>query len=296
MEYLDIVDEHDNVIGQEEKRRAHELGLRHRVVHVHVFRPDGKVILQRRSFKKEHGGGLIDASVGGHVQAGESYEDAAMREMHEELGITSAIVEGSYFEDICPPVENQHGYAFHCVHEGPVKTDPEETDEILILAPTEVAELIEQSPDEFTPGFRDSWKNFRLAKRPKAAVAAIAIQNGKVLLGRRLYSNGAGTWCFPGGHMEYGETFEQTATRETLEESGLTLDRPRLFSVTNDFFPGDVKHYVTVFVVGEAVGFPVVKEPEKQTDWQWFPWDELPRPLFLPIENLLKQGKRPDGL
>jgi mutator protein MutT len=128
-------------------------------------------------------------------------------------------------------------------------------------------------------------------KRPYIGVAVIVVRQGRVLLGKRINAHGAGTWQFPGGHLEYGETIEACARRELMEEAGLSIGSLRLGPFTNDFFEAEKKHYVTLFVIADqTTGDPVVREPEKCERWDWFPWAQLPRPRFLPIVNLLKQN------
>jgi mutator protein MutT len=128
-------------------------------------------------------------------------------------------------------------------------------------------------------------------KRPYIGVAVIVVRQGRVLLGKRINAHGAGTWQFPGGHLEYGETIEACARRELMEEAGLSIGSLRLGPFTNDFFEAEKKHYVTLFVIADqTTGDPVVREPEKCERWDWFPWAQLPRPHFLPIVNLLKQN------
>ncbi len=116
----------------------------------------------------------------------------------------------------------------------------------------------------------------------------------KVLMGRRKGAHGAGTWSFPGGHLEFNETIEACAEREVLEETGMRIVhvRPALF--TNDIFDDEGKHYVTLFVVADhESGEPVVREPEKCETWDWFAWDALPDPLFIPVRHLLQQNFSP---
>ena len=87
MEEVDIVDAHDNVVGKEKRDVAHEKGLLHRVVHVMLFDPDGRLYVQQRSQKKDLYPGYWEGSLSGHVLSGESYKEAAERELHEELGV-----------------------------------------------------------------------------------------------------------------------------------------------------------------------------------------------------------------
>ncbi len=129
----------------------------------------------------------------------------------------------------------------------------------------------------------------------KVGVGVLIYNNkNEILLGLRKSKHGEGTWCPPGGHLEYGESFEEAGVRETAEETGLILNKQDLAicGVTNDFFKESGKHYVTailktVYFLGE----PVVKEPDKCAEWRWFPKDKLPDNLFLPICNFLNKYK-----
>ncbi|MFO7169011.1 MAG: NUDIX hydrolase [Chloroflexota bacterium] len=131
-------------------------------------------------------------------------------------------------------------------------------------------------------------------QRPAVGVAAIVMRGERVLLGRRRSGHGAGTWQFPGGHLEWGESIEACARREVLEETGLVVTGLRRGPFTNDIFADEGRHYVTLFVLADCPeGEPQAREPEKCDGWAWFGWGELPQPLFLPIQNLLAQGFSP---
>lgn len=87
-ELIDILDENGNMAGViKPKKEAHRKGLLHKVVHVWIYNSKGEVLIQKRSLVKPSYPGLWDISVAGHVSTGEKPEDAAVREMHEELGI-----------------------------------------------------------------------------------------------------------------------------------------------------------------------------------------------------------------
>lgn len=131
--------------------------------------------------------------------------------------------------------------------------------------------------------------------RPKVGVGTIILNNGKVLLGKRKGSHGEGDWCFPGGHLEGGESFYDCARRETLEETGLEIKViEEIPFATNDIFEKEDKHYVTVFVRANYIGGePKIMEPEKCEEWRWFDWSNLPENLFVPIQNLIKQKYNP---
>lgn len=85
---FDIVDELNQVTGQGTRREIHEGSLRHRAVHMFLVNKHGAVLLQKRSLWKDRQPGKWDSSAAGHLDAGESYEEAAVRELKEELGVS----------------------------------------------------------------------------------------------------------------------------------------------------------------------------------------------------------------
>jgi len=122
----------------------------------------------------------------------------------------------------------------------------------------------------------------------RVGVGLIIRRGDQVLLIRRQNAHGAGSWSPPGGHLDVGETFEQCAVREAREETGVDVDTVRFVAVTNDVFEPEGRHYVTVWLEGEYLaGEPAVRSTRELSDVRWFPWDRLPEPLFLPLENLL---------
>lgn len=130
--------------------------------------------------------------------------------------------------------------------------------------------------------------------------------NPSFLIGMRKGSHGAGTYALPGGHLEFGETTEECAAREVLEETGLQVSNLQFLTATNDYMEAEGKHYVTLFMVGVRDSEnedPRVLEPEKCEGWEWITWKELlsltrgekqrggseSRELFVPLWNLVKQ-------
>jgi 8-oxo-dGTP diphosphatase len=131
-------------------------------------------------------------------------------------------------------------------------------------------------------------------ERPQIGVGVIMRKGTKVLLGMRKGSHGGGEWSFPGGHLEFGEQIEACAKREVHEETGAIISIVRQGPFTNDIFHEEGGHYVTLFVIANYVSGDIeAREPEKCERWEWFTWNDLPRPLFLPIQNLLKIGFDP---
>lgn len=125
--------------------------------------------------------------------------------------------------------------------------------------------------------------------KPKVGVGVIIQKNGKVLLGKRKNAHGEGSWCFPGGHLEFNESWEDCAIRETKEETDLSIRNIRFATATNDIFSLEQKHYITIFMLADYdSGELKLMEADKCERWEWFDWNTLPQPLFLPISNLLK--------
>lgn len=128
-------------------------------------------------------------------------------------------------------------------------------------------------------------------RRPLVGVAVMVVRGNRVLLGRRRGAHGAGSWAFPGGHLEFGESVADCARREVFEECGLRIGEPAPLFFTNDVFEEAGKHYVTLFVrAAHLSGEPVVREPDRCAEWRWSPWPPEVRPLFLPLVNLLRQA------
>lgn len=127
-------------------------------------------------------------------------------------------------------------------------------------------------------------------ENPKVGIGVLIFNHeGKILLGQRKSEHGTGSWGPPGGHLEAGESFEACARRETEEEAGIELENPTYLAITNDVFKD--KHYVSIFITATSEGIPEVKEPDKMVKWDWFPLENLPSPLFLPLQNLI-DGKQ----
>lgn len=132
-----------------------------------------------------------------------------------------------------------------------------------------------------------------MEKYPRVGCAAI-IRNskGELLLGLRKSAHANGFWGFPGGHLEFMETPEDCIAREVLEETALRATTVKKIGFTNDFYPEEQKHYITLFynVAYEQGEEPKVCEPEKCERWEWFAPSALPENIMLPIQHLLEQG------
>ena len=131
-------------------------------------------------------------------------------------------------------------------------------------------------------------------QHPMVGIGVIIMKDGKFLLGKRKGSHGEGQYAWPGGHLEYMESFEGCAKRETLEETGMEITNIRFLRLMNlkDYAP---KHYVDIGLVADwKSGEPRAMEPEKTESWDWYELDKLPRPLFRTMETeieALKTGR-----
>ena len=125
----------------------------------------------------------------------------------------------------------------------------------------------------------------------RVGVGVFVVRDGKFLIGKRKGAHGAGTWSLIGGHMEMGESIEQTAIREVMEETGVEIKNPRYIGMTNDneAFKKDNRHYVNLYVLAEWAGNePTETEPDKLTDLIWCDFETLPTPRFVVWDQLLK--------
>ncbi len=147
-----VVDENDQVIGTMDKDEAHRNGTPHRIAVVFVENPQGQIVVQVRL------NGRLDHSAAGHVDVGESYLDAAKRELHEELGISgvelSYVGHGSTTKE---PSDDTHVRShvfdiFTCIAE-PGVLQTEEVNSVYWADPVEVMAEMHQDPDKFAGAF-----------------------------------------------------------------------------------------------------------------------------------------------
>ena len=128
----------------------------------------------------------------------------------------------------------------------------------------------------------------------KVGIGVLVMKDGKVLLGKRKGSHGAGEYAGTGGHLEHMESFESCAKRETLEETGLEIENVRFLCISNlkDYAP---KHYVDIGLVADwKSGVPQVMEESKIEQWDWYDLDAIPASQFGALSHYfeaLKTGR-----
>lgn len=163
-EFFDIVNERDEVIGRAARSEVHARGWRHRAVHVLVFNARGELFLQKRSLLKDRQPGVWDSSASGHVDSGEDYECCAVREAHEELGVTLAEPPERLFKfDACEATDQEFVWIYRARHEGPFTLPPQEIERGGWFSPDAITRWMEERPREFATAFVAIWR--RLASR-----------------------------------------------------------------------------------------------------------------------------------
>jgi len=136
-------------------------------------------------------------------------------------------------------------------------------------------------------------------KKVGVGFGVMILKDGKLLLGRRHEDpekassllNGAGKWTMPGGKLDFGETFENGAKREVLEETGMSLNNMEVICVNQDIV--ESAHFITIGLFSDDFsGEPKVMEPDEITEWRWFDLDNLPSPMYFPSAKVLENYKQ----
>ena len=158
---FDVVNERDEVIDAKPRAFVHANGLLHRAVHVLVFNSKGELFLQKRSMKKDREPGRWVSSCSGHVDAGETYDETAVRELREEIGLVVQAAPQKLFKiDACPETDAEFVWVYRCENEGPFALHPDEIESGDWFTPEHITRWIAKQPQEFTTSFRLIWNRF----------------------------------------------------------------------------------------------------------------------------------------
>jgi isopentenyl-diphosphate delta-isomerase type 1 len=158
-EIFDIVDDADQVSGREKRRLVHQLGYKHRAIHVLVFNSRGKVFLQKRSMSKDTFPGAWDSSASGHLDSGEDYDQCAIRELREEIGLHISQPPRRLFKiAACQETGQEFVWVYRLDSEGPFTLHPEEIERGDWFSPQEVQAWMASKPGEFADAFKLIWK------------------------------------------------------------------------------------------------------------------------------------------
>lgn len=152
-ELFDVVDEDDQVVDQLARSEVHRRKLRHRAVHVFLFRQDGCLLIHKRADTKEEFPSVWTSSCSGHVSAGEDYDATAVRELLEELGVDSAVERLQKFA-ACDDTSQEITILYRCCSSAAVTPDAGEIDAVQWMQLDAIQTWMARSPDDFSPAFR----------------------------------------------------------------------------------------------------------------------------------------------
>lgn len=156
---FDIVNERDEVIGRAPRSEVHARGLLHRAVHVLVFNARGEMFLQKRSVTKDREPGRWGAACSGHVDSGEDYDTAAMRELGEELGWRpSSQLERILRIVACRETDQEFVWVYRCDGEGPFTLNADEVETGGWYSREQIERWLADRPQDFTTAFAMLWR------------------------------------------------------------------------------------------------------------------------------------------
>ena len=154
-EFFDLIDDATGkIIGRATRRECHgNPGLLHRSVRVIVSHPDGNaLLLQKRAMSKDIFPGRWDMAVGGHVDSGETPDQAAVREMGEELGMPPDLPLRKLFQmKVRNEIESENVQEYSVVYGGPFQIQKQELDEARFFSYDELRRMLKNSPEQLTP-------------------------------------------------------------------------------------------------------------------------------------------------
>jgi len=158
MAHIIFVDENDNQIGIGSKQEAWKTGVRHRVSRIFLFNSKGEMLIQKRADNRESLPGRWDQSAAGHVDEGESYLEAANREMNEEVGVQGVVLKEvgknkTDERDEQDKIKNRYAMLYVASYDRPVNFNQEEVSEVRWIKPDDLSKWMEEKPEEFTEGF-----------------------------------------------------------------------------------------------------------------------------------------------
>ncbi|MFT4688885.1 MAG: NUDIX hydrolase [Verrucomicrobiia bacterium] len=158
-EIFDVVDLSDQVIGTETRSAVHRKKLLHRSVHILVFNGAGEVFLQKRSQSKDSHPGRWDSSTSGHVDRGEDYDAAAVREVFEEIGLQLETAPERMFKiAACAETDQEFVWVYRTRSEGPFELHPEEIEGGDWFGAQEISTWIHSRSEELAPAFVHLWQ------------------------------------------------------------------------------------------------------------------------------------------
>lgn len=160
-EMFDVVNERNEVTGQLTRGEVHARKLLHRAVHIFVINKRGHIYLQQRSHLKDVAPLKWDSSAAGHLDAGEDYATAAVRELGEEIGIHVPSTELAAEIPAGDNTDHEFVQLRLAHHDGPVRCLPEEIATGAWFKPEDIDAWAAARPQDFAKGFVTCWQAWR---------------------------------------------------------------------------------------------------------------------------------------
>ncbi|MBI5347324.1 MAG: isopentenyl-diphosphate Delta-isomerase [Candidatus Aenigmarchaeota archaeon] len=159
MDTLILVDSKDNEVGYEEKEKCHITPTKlHRAFSVFIFNSKGQMLIQKRSSKKNTWPGFWTNTCCSHPRKGEQLEDAVVRRLKEELGISCALEEIFKFEYKADYDkkwgENEVDHVFVGTYDGPIKPNKAEVEAFRFVDVDQLKKDVKNNPGKYTPWFK----------------------------------------------------------------------------------------------------------------------------------------------
>jgi len=152
-EIFDVVDGDDRVIDQASRAEVHRRGWLHRAVHMFIFNTQRQLLIHLRAATKDEFPSRWTSSASGHVDAGESYEEAAARELCEELGMRVPL-QYVFTHRACAETANEHSALYEAVTDQVPKPDPGEISRLEWISLEQLRTELASDDNRFTPPFR----------------------------------------------------------------------------------------------------------------------------------------------
>jgi 16S rRNA (adenine1518-N6/adenine1519-N6)-dimethyltransferase len=166
-ERFPVVDENDRILRYAHRSEVHGNNLRHRAVHILIFNHADQVYLQQRSRWKDRHPLKWDSSAAGHVGDGESYDEAAQRELQEELGAT-ACLKRILKLPASPRTDHEFIWLYRGEISGGLKPNPMEIENGAFFFAAIIDGWVAARPEDFAPGFLECWKAYWRKMRSNA--------------------------------------------------------------------------------------------------------------------------------
>ncbi len=135
--------------------------------------------------------------------------------------------------------------------------------------------------------------NTYMTPQPHISVPVLVLNDKReLLLGYRTKSPAENTWAPPGGKLEFGESFEECAIRETKEETNLDIESVTFVTAGAHILPSASHHFVLIHMQAYYPGGQklINREPTKAREWRWFSYNRLPKDTIFSILELKSNG------